>query len=98
MQARLQAPLDFDSEENEKLKQIEEQHQLVSDRLQNQKLILVNRTQIVIRLNFNIDYSKQPYKFTVKLKLSLNRINSENENLNKTKRIVFLDFLLLNND
>ena len=42
LEARLQSPTDIDPEESERLKQIEEQHQLVSDRLQQQRLILVN--------------------------------------------------------
>ncbi len=42
LEARLQSSTDINPEESEKLKQIEEQHQLVSDRLQKQRLILVN--------------------------------------------------------
>jgi hypothetical protein len=43
LEVRLQSTSsDIDTEEYEKMKQIEEQYQLVSDRLQNQRLILVN--------------------------------------------------------
>jgi chromosome segregation ATPase len=42
LEARLQSSSDLNPEENEKMKQIEEQYQLVADRLQKQRLILVN--------------------------------------------------------
>ena len=42
LETRLQTPEDTDTTENEKFKQIEEQHKLVSDRLQKQRLVLVN--------------------------------------------------------
>ena len=42
LEARLQAPVEIDAGESERLKQIEEQHQLVTDRLQQQRLILVS--------------------------------------------------------
>ena len=45
LQARLQSSTDLDSEESEKMKQIDEQYQLVADRLQKQKLILVKIIQ-----------------------------------------------------
>jgi len=42
LEARLQSSADINNAENERIKQIEEQYQLVADRLQNQRLILVN--------------------------------------------------------
>jgi hypothetical protein len=42
LEARLQSSADINTAENERIKQIEEQYQLVADRLQNQRLILVN--------------------------------------------------------
>lgn len=42
LQTRLESPSDADIKENEKLQQIEEQYQLVDDRLQSQRLVLVN--------------------------------------------------------
>ncbi len=41
LEARLQSSPDADNAENEKMKQIEEQYQLVSDRLQKQRLVMV---------------------------------------------------------
>jgi hypothetical protein len=51
----VQASPDSDAAENEKIKQIEEQYQLVSDRLQKQRLVMVNSCvsiQIPISLYF----------------------------------------------
>jgi len=42
LEARLQSSADINNAENERIKQIEEQYQLVADRLHNQRLILVN--------------------------------------------------------
>jgi hypothetical protein len=42
LQARLNASSDMDTPENEKMKQIQEQYQVVSDRLQSQRLVMVN--------------------------------------------------------
>ena len=53
LNARLQSSLDDIPEENEKFKQIEEQHQLTSDRLQQQRLILVNLSPTIPSPDFN---------------------------------------------
>ena len=42
LEVRLQSSSDADTPENEKIQQIEEQYQLVSDRLQTQRLTMVN--------------------------------------------------------
>ena len=47
LKTRLQSSPDIHTIENEKIQQTEEQYQLVADRLQNQRLILVSRKFIV---------------------------------------------------
>lgn len=46
IQERLNASADADTPENEKMKQIEEQYKLVSDRLQSQRLVMVNQSRL----------------------------------------------------
>ena len=42
LEARLHASPEENTEENEKMKQIEEQYKLIADRLQKQRLVMVN--------------------------------------------------------
>ncbi|CAF0725890.1 unnamed protein product [Rotaria sp. Silwood1] len=55
LQARLQSSSDIDTEENEKMKQIEEQYQLVADRLQNQRLTLAKKVREISAISRHID-------------------------------------------
>jgi chromosome segregation ATPase len=41
LEARLQSSPDANTEDNEKMKQIEEQYKLIADRLQKQRLVMV---------------------------------------------------------
>ena len=50
LETRLQTPEDTDTAETEKFAQIEEQHKLVCDRLQKQRIILVDK----IKFDFQI--------------------------------------------
>ncbi|CAF1289349.1 unnamed protein product [Rotaria magnacalcarata] len=55
LEARLQSSSDIDPEEQEKMKQIEEQYQLVSDRLQNQRLALAKKIREISSISRRID-------------------------------------------
>ncbi|CAF3800832.1 unnamed protein product [Adineta steineri] len=55
LEARLQASPDADSAENERMKQIEEQYQLVSDRLQKQRLAMAKKVREISALSRRID-------------------------------------------
>ncbi|CAF1116701.1 unnamed protein product [Rotaria sordida] len=57
LQTRLQSSpsSDIDTEENEKIKQIEEQYQSVADRLQNQRLALGKKTREISSISRQID-------------------------------------------
>ncbi|UJR25743.1 hypothetical protein I4U23_007093 [Adineta vaga] len=55
LEIRLQTPMDTDTTENEKFQQIEEQHQLVSTRLQNQRLILAKKIREISSITRQID-------------------------------------------
>ena len=57
LETRLQSSSVVDLADNEKFKQIEEQYQLVADRLQKQRLILVNYIQLLFFLNSFMLYS-----------------------------------------
>ncbi|UJR23182.1 hypothetical protein I4U23_026201 [Adineta vaga] len=55
LEARLQSSPNADSAENEKMKQIEEQYQLVSDRIQKQRLVMAKKIREISALSRRID-------------------------------------------
>ncbi|CAF0846231.1 unnamed protein product [Rotaria sp. Silwood1] len=55
LQARLQSSSDEDTPENEKMRQIEQQYQTVSDRLQTQRLVMAKKVREISALSRRID-------------------------------------------
>ncbi|CAF3672386.1 unnamed protein product [Rotaria socialis] len=55
LQARLNASSDIDTPENEKMKQIQEQYQAVSDRIQSQRLVMAKKVREISALSRRID-------------------------------------------
>ncbi|CAF3658000.1 unnamed protein product [Rotaria socialis] len=55
LQARLNASSDMDTPENEKMKQIQEQYQAVSDRIQSQRLVMAKKVREISALSRRID-------------------------------------------
>ncbi|CAF1227939.1 unnamed protein product [Rotaria magnacalcarata] len=55
LQARLNASSDMNTPENEKMKQIQEQYQAVSDRLQSQRLVMAKKVREISALSRRID-------------------------------------------
>ncbi|CAF1096705.1 unnamed protein product, partial [Adineta ricciae] len=55
LETRLQTPEDTDTAETEKFAQIEEQHKLISDRLQKQRIVLAKKNREISAISRQID-------------------------------------------